>query len=301
MMDQELIDYFAIIPMGEARRHPDGSLFGYATGAQLHQMFADIGVPNDFEEYNRPSLCASAVDYLSNTPPRVEDGFPYGIEKLIQALCDRAKNFDNLENAIQRLNTMIVQSFVYISHDDSDELQFHYGGIYDKNNQLCMEATGQIHELERSLRALITKKLEAKYGNSWEKSCGVSDNRLSNWEKKRGDKTEIGLIYYSDFYDLRTIIDKNWEKFFASSFGDKKKTDVFLLQLESSRNTLAHTRTMTKEEAMLCIGICSNLLGVIRQSLRGRSDTPIANKSKDVNTSELQQKPKQINGQLDLL
>jgi len=267
-MDENLIQYLALVPLGEAKRNPDGSLFGYATESQLRAMFDEIDVQEELEG-SRPDICRSAVEYLADTPVRIEGGFPKGIEDLIKALCRRADNLGNLDVALKRLNELLAPSYVYITQDEHGRIHLHYGCVYDPNNEICTEAHGQIRELERSLRILIRTLLEEKFGNSWERSTGVTEERLKKWSERRGPKTRDSLIDYSDFYDLSTMIEKNWEMF-APCFENIKRTHVFLAQLELFRNDLAHNRDMGREQSMLCIGMSSDLLARIRHILRER-------------------------------
>jgi len=265
-MDEELIWYLSLVPLGEAKRHPDGSLFGYATESQLRSMFESIGVTEDLEG-SRPDICRTAVEYLASTRKRITVGFPSGIEDLIRVLCERADSLGHLDTAIQHLNKLLAPKFVYMAHDQTGKILFHYGCVYNPNNELCTEADGQISELERSMRVLISTILERKFGSSWEKSSGVTRERLEKWKEKRGRRTGERLIDYSDFFDLRNIIDKNWEMF-ANCFENRKRTDIFLTQLESFRNELKHSRGITREQTMLCIGMSSDLLARIRHFLR---------------------------------
>ncbi len=74
-----------------------------------------------------------------------------------------------------------------------------------------------IQEYENVIRQIILSIL----GNDDSADFGITDDRLKKWEEKReiekkkygGVLTENRLIYYSDFYDLKTIIEKNWNLF----------------------------------------------------------------------------------------
>jgi hypothetical protein len=62
------------------------------------------------------------------------------------------------------------------------------------------------------------------------------------------------LLYYSDLYDLQTIIDKHWERF-KPVLGDRRETDVFLNKLNDLRNPDAHQRGLWPFEQQLVLGI----------------------------------------------
>ena len=120
-----------------------------------------------------------------------------------------------------------------------------------------------IIEYENTLRRLILQIIgeeEAKYK--------VTEERIKKWNEKRdiefkkGLLTEKRLIYFSDFYDLKTIIDKNWDKF-VPILKDKKRFDVFFSEIETFRNTLAHGRTLTSSQELLLKGIVPDLKNCI--------------------------------------
>lgn len=265
--DEELIRYLSLLPLGEAQREPDSIHFGYATKSKLIDMFEDIGVTEPEGEF-RTDICYSAVKELFNTPVSEEGGFPTGIEHLIRALCDRGRHLGKLDDAIRALNKKLASRYVYLTPDEYGIIQFHYGCVYDPNDELSIEAEGQIREFERSLRALIKIRLRRQFGASWEKSSGVTEERLEKWQNKR-EKSEIKneLIDYSDFYDLQTIVNKHWSEF-KSCFSDKKRFDVLFEELLSFRNPVKHSQTLNRERLMFGIGIAADLISRIRRALR---------------------------------
>ncbi|WP_418264006.1 hypothetical protein [Flavobacterium faecale] len=121
-----------------------------------------------------------------------------------------------------------------------------------------------INEYENTLRRLIINILGgedkdvAKYK--------VTDNRINQWIEKRnieqkknnGILFENRIIFYSDFYDLQTIIDKNWESFLPV-LNDKKRWLVFFQEVEKYRNTIAHGRQLVKSQEDLLSGIVMDL------------------------------------------
>ena len=66
---------------------------------------------------------------------------------------------------------------------------------------------------------------------------------------------EERLIYYADFYDLKTILKKNWDTSFADALGDWKTFDVWLTELEKLRDPDAHRRELLPHQKSLIIGI----------------------------------------------
>lgn len=127
-----------------------------------------------------------------------------------------------------------------------------------------------LRDIENFLRKNIMYILKNKYDNDWEKHLGVSDERLAIWasrkaeEKKRlnNQSIENRIIYYSDFYDLKTIIVKNWN-IFKDCFKDKKIIEHQLSQLESFRNPNAHNRDILDHQKHLLIGYVGEIKNAI--------------------------------------
>jgi len=108
--------------------------------------------------------------------------------------------------------------------------------------------------LENSVRFVIKRILEYKYGPSWWQTQvaepvrkKVSDRKLKEktqpWHGKRGQHE----IFYSDFGDLKRIVQKNW-----SDFKDLFPSQPWILQkldeLETPRNILAHHNPVGKRD-----------------------------------------------------
>lgn len=98
----------------------------------------------------------------------------------------------------------------------------------------------------------------------------VSIDRVEKWKEKReietkkhkGIQSENRLIFFSDFYDLKTIVSKNW-KIFLPVLLDKKRFEIFFDEVEKFRNTVSHGRNLTSGQNSLLIGIVSDLKNMI--------------------------------------
>ncbi|MFN0730154.1 hypothetical protein [Polaribacter gochangensis] len=118
-----------------------------------------------------------------------------------------------------------------------------------------------IIEYENTLRKLIIY-LFGKDGESYK----ISAERLEKWKEKKeiqnkknnGVLLEKRLIFYSDFYDLKTIINKNW-LLFLPFLKNKKRFEIFFKEVENYRNTIAHGRNLTLGQEHLLNGILSDL------------------------------------------
>ncbi|WP_299326185.1 hypothetical protein [uncultured Maribacter sp.] len=118
------------------------------------------------------------------------------------------------------------------------------------------------NQYENTLRKLIIELI----GFSDDTEYKISKDRVDKWKEKReiekkknkGILLEPKLIYYSDFYDLKTIIEKNWE-LFKPVLEDKKRFLVFFKEIEQFRNTLAHGRKLIFSQESLLNGIVMDL------------------------------------------
>jgi len=121
-------------------------------------------------------------------------------------------------------------------------------------------------EYENSLRRLIIKLI----GEKDDAPFKISEDRINKWKEKReielkknkGILIENRILYYSDFYDLNTIISKNWE-LFAPILLNKKRFEIFFNEIELFRNSVAHGRTLTLSQDNLLSGITSDLKNLI--------------------------------------
>ncbi len=134
-----------------------------------------------------------------------------------------------------------------------------------------MEISESLKSTENSLRDLFSFVLSKKLGVEWYRSCGVSADRISQWDERRQtDEIKFGhsdprLIYYADFYDLKTILKKNWDNGLSEVFKNLKEIEVLLDLLDEIRNPEAHRRELLPYQKHLAIGIS----GKIRSDITG--------------------------------
>lgn len=123
-----------------------------------------------------------------------------------------------------------------------------------------------LRDIENFLRNNTMYILKNQYGNDWKKHLGVTKERLEVWNSRmleegkrlKGQSIENRKIYYSDFYDLKTIIIKNWD-IFKKCFDEKKIIEHQLSQLESFRNPNAHNRDLLDYQKHLLVGYIGNI------------------------------------------
>lgn len=129
-----------------------------------------------------------------------------------------------------------------------------------------MDVTQAMKDAENSLRDFITEVLHGAIGQHWEQKCGVTDDRLQKWKERREEErkrqesstADERLIYYADFYDLRTILQKNWS-YFAAALGNLKTMEVLLSELEKLRDPDAHRRELMPHQKNLALGISGEI------------------------------------------
>ncbi len=128
-----------------------------------------------------------------------------------------------------------------------------------------------ISETEYSLRSIIKKSLEKKFGSDWISQCGVKPDKIVIWEnyKKKeignlGQPLEDSNFYYSDLADLVCIINKNWNEF-EKIFIDKEKIKFWFSEIISFRNALSHRRKLTPYQKCRAIGYTGEIRSKIAE------------------------------------
>jgi hypothetical protein len=129
-----------------------------------------------------------------------------------------------------------------------------------------MGASEDIISAENVLRDLIETVLSAALGLDWLEKSGLTAERLDGMRgrlaaetaSRPGGTVEQRLIYYSDLPDLKTIIDKNWERF-KPCLGEKKACDVNLDRLADFRIAEMHGRPLLPFELSLTAGISGEI------------------------------------------
>ena len=133
--------------------------------------------------------------------------------------------------------------------------------------EITQDVTQALKDTENSLRDFIAVVLRAKSGESWLENCGLSSRKLEKWKGHREDEekrqesgvVEQRLIYYADFDDLRTILEKHWLGEFSNAFGEWKRMEVFLTELKNLRDPDAHRRELLPHQKHLILGIAGEI------------------------------------------
>lgn len=133
-------------------------------------------------------------------------------------------------------------------------------------DKIEIDCNSYLRDIENVLRTNIQFILKDKYGDVWEEHLGVSKDRIKKWEERKeeernrlnGKVLENRLLFYSDFYDLKEIMLKNWG-IFGSFFKNKKELEYQLEMLESFRNPNAHNRDLLEHQKYLLVGIIGEI------------------------------------------
>ena len=108
--------------------------------------------------------------------------------------------------------------------------------------------------LENAVRELILDRMLENHGSGWWAATVPSAVRervtrrqeaegQARWHISRG----AGELSYTDFGDLKLIIQNNWTDF-ADLFPDQNWITARLAELEASRNVIAHMNTLDERE-----------------------------------------------------
>jgi hypothetical protein len=130
-----------------------------------------------------------------------------------------------------------------------------------------MDVTQALKDTENSLRDFIAICLSRHFGDEWISKCGVSPDRIEKRTERKnieGKRQETGvveerLIYYADFYDLKTILKKHWSLEFSKVFGELKTMEVWLTEMEKLRDPDAHRRELLPHQKHLILGISGEI------------------------------------------
>lgn len=130
-----------------------------------------------------------------------------------------------------------------------------------------MDVTQALRDAENALRDFISAELMTLHGFEWVQHTGISADRIAKWHERKASeqkRQESGvvderIIYYADFYDLKTILKKNWQSSFSEAFGDWKTIEVYLTELERLRDPDAHRRELLPHQKHLILGISGEI------------------------------------------
>jgi hypothetical protein len=136
---------------------------------------------------------------------------------------------------------------------------------------LNVQAFQQFYQIESCLRELVIEELSAIGGARWHKTRLPPDvaerfkkGRAYEADQKSVTNISFHPIYYTDFSDLRKVIERsnNWDECFKALFGKNLKglLPADLQAIEPVRNKTAHNRLVSIHEV--------EMVSVLRERLR---------------------------------
>jgi len=118
-------------------------------------------------------------------------------------------------------------------------------------------------DTESTLRDFIEVILEQQSGPDWIRQSGLPPERIEYLESQRETfetnrismQEENRLINYTNFIDLKRILQRNWAGDFELAFGDFNTLDVYLTTLHRYYDPDAHNRSLLTHQKHLILGI----------------------------------------------
>ncbi len=140
-----------------------------------------------------------------------------------------------------------------------------------------VEPSAAIAVIETDLRHLVQAVLGAARGDSWLETAFPADVR-ERLEKRRREeqarrapaKVPSSLLAYAHFYEIRNVIEKDWE-LFAPALGAKREFSVLAEKVEDFRNAPAHSRELLPHERALLDGIAGTIRTQVTSHLSDRA------------------------------
>jgi hypothetical protein len=133
-----------------------------------------------------------------------------------------------------------------------------------------------LYSIETAIREIILEKLANIYGHSWYKRALPGGEILTKYKNARVYEkltpwvqyVPHNPIYYLDFPDLTTIIERNdnWNAVFKDIFYRKDFIVTTLRELEPIRNKVAHNRKAATKDLEIVIGAYRKISAAIGEA-----------------------------------
>jgi hypothetical protein len=128
-----------------------------------------------------------------------------------------------------------------------------------------MEATASIAVIEVDLRRLVAAVFRLADGTDWQRirlDAELTAKLKVRFEEESKRRTPVrvteDLLAYMHLFELRTLIEKNWQVF-SSALGEKREFTVLMDKVEDFRNAPAHSRELLPHEKTLLEGISGEI------------------------------------------
>lgn len=179
----------------------------------------------------------------------------------------RAVDKSKLNEDLEYSEVEILRNIWYLERKGFVDVEWYLGGEFlakitsvgiealkepsalDNEIRVMSNAYAMLYNLENSLRIFVEKKLRDRFRDQWwERGVTQKDIRQQAEERKIPEPdSNLSLINYTEFRDLRRIVNKNWE-IFRDTFQRQSGIVSRIEELESIRNTIAHTRLLSNDD-----------------------------------------------------
>tara|TARA_Y100000768_G_C23945687_1_gene667467 strand:- start:670 stop:1443 length:774 start_codon:yes stop_codon:yes gene_type:complete len=134
-----------------------------------------------------------------------------------------------------------------------------------------MDVRQTLLDTELALRDFIAMIMKQQIGEDWLVSSGLTEERIKELHevKERYEQLqnsiseENQLLNYTDFLDLKTIIQRHWEGDFELAFGDLDTLKTYMRILERYHDPDRSNRALLTHQKHLILGIT----GVLRNRM----------------------------------
>ncbi len=141
-----------------------------------------------------------------------------------------------------------------INKSDRDEKYYPQFEMSIRNEALQMAKHYEIfYCLEKSIRGIIRDRLK-EFGDSWweekiPEQVKVEANKRHEEELSKGiTPRSYDLLDYTNFGELNTIINKNWEETFSDMFSNRDAVRNVMTMLNTLRGPIAHCSPLAEDE-----------------------------------------------------
>ncbi len=126
-----------------------------------------------------------------------------------------------------------------------------------------MDAGHAINMAENDLRALVREVLGDEWLTRSDCDIGRLESKREEERKRRsGGVVDEDLLVYTEFYELKEIILRNWGDF-SAVWRSKRYFEAVFSRLEDFRNPDAHSRPLLPFEEQLVLGLSGELRNTI--------------------------------------
>ncbi|MES1927427.1 Swt1 family HEPN domain-containing protein [Salinisphaera sp. T31B1] len=164
---------------------------------------------------------------------------------------------DQVKRLLSDLYSKVIQDHDFGETDSFTDLSNTFP-VSNEPDGDYLNAIVRVRDFERTMRDLIDSELTRLYGPDREEEQPRLRNLYRKWRKKldreihRDSSSSKRLIDYSNFSQLGDLIvdDELWAECFSAYFASKASVKEAFRHLTPIRNILAHSRDITRKQAL---------------------------------------------------